>query len=286
MELSTHLKSLIIRPNKIVFYNAKHKFINENDHFSNPILPFSTTEDIILNKDSIRNRNRSNNSTYLTINEQNIIQLFGKTYGDSKYETTLLCIAISKISVLNIQLYEIEEGGLKQLPKEARTLIESIDEISIINSDLKFERQEFEENDSLRSPTYIYNLLDKLGDKKCALCNCEIPQIIQGAHIWPVASIKKRAEISQVNKLEYAIDGDNGLWLCNNHHKLFDINFIFINNEGRIKYRLDIRDNDNNYFNTTTTIHQINQKILTPNFIRYLEQRNYLINEDLYRFVG
>lgn len=45
MELSTHLKSLSIRPNKIVFYNAKHKFINENEQ-TKPDRPKTNTPNI------------------------------------------------------------------------------------------------------------------------------------------------------------------------------------------------------------------------------------------------
>jgi len=103
-----------------------------------------------------------------------------------------------------------------------------------ISSDLTLEQEEYENNDSLRSPAFIYNLLEKLGDKKCALCECEIPQLIQSAHIWPVANIKRTNNINQGQKLQSAIDGDNGIWLCNNHHRLFDINMILINEEGRL----------------------------------------------------
>ena len=261
------------------------EFINETDILKSPIVMFSTVEDIILHKNSIRSHNKRNNSTYLTKDENNVLQIFGKTYGASKYETTLLCLAISKITTSNIELYEIQEGGLKQLPKSAREVIDAIDKMTIITSDLTLERKEFEENDSLRSPTYIYNLLEKLGVKKCALCACEIPQIIQGAHIWPVASIKKTHNINQDKKLTSAIDGDNGIWLCNNHHKLFDINFLLINQEGRIKYKSNMRTIDENYLKNITINYQIRAEILTSNFLQYLEKRNRLIDEKGYQFI-
>jgi hypothetical protein len=262
------------------------EFINETAFLTQPIVAFSTVEDIILNKNAIRSRNKSNNSTYLTKDENNTLQIFGKTYGASKYETTLLCIAISEITTSNIELYEIKEGDLTQLPKAAREVIDSIDKITIITSDLRLERKEFEENNSLRSPTYIYNLLEKLGEKKCALCNCEIPQIIQGAHVWPVASIKNAHNINLDEKLKSAIDGDNGIWLCNNHHKLFDINWLLINEEGRIKYKSNIRKTDEDYIYGSTVNVQIQVDILTPNFLHYLQKRNRLIDADAYQFIG
>src|SRR5690606_3356843 len=128
------------------------------------------------------------------------------TYGANKYETTLLCLAIHEITPYSMELYEIQEGDLRQLPRDARNVILSLG-INVITSDLILEREEFERNDSLRSPTYIYNLLEKLGEKKCSLCDCEIPQIIQGAHIWPVASIKRTNNINLDVKIQHAIDG-------------------------------------------------------------------------------
>ena len=76
----------------------------------------------------------------------------------------------------------------------------SLERFSVVNATITLEESEFRENNSLRSPRYIYNLLEKLGDKKCALCECEIPQIIQGAHIWPVADIKMNNNINQDEK--------------------------------------------------------------------------------------
>ncbi|MGE0755170.1 MAG: MAG4270 family putative restriction endonuclease, partial [Alphaproteobacteria bacterium] len=179
-----------------------------------------------------------------------------------------------KIATTYVELYEIAEGGLEALPASAREVIAALGNITIITSDAILERTEFENNDSLRSPAYIYNLLEKLGDKKCALCNCEIPQIIQGAHIWPVASIKKATDMSPEQKLASAIDADNGIWLCNNHHKLFDINWILINKQGQIKVKPGVREVDENYLAAITLINQIGQDILTPQFLEYLERRN------------
>lgn len=213
------------------------------------------------------------------------MQVYGKTYGANKYETTLLCLAISNITTTTIELYEIQEGNLTALPAVAREVILGLGNITIISSDLTLERAEFENNNSLRSPAYIYNLLEKLGDKKCVLCGCEVPQIIQGAHIWPVASIKRASNINQDQKLQYAIDGDNGIWLCNNHHKLFDINLLLINEDGRVKLKSDIREVDKNYINHATETYQILDDILTPNFLQYLTKRNNFIDESMYGFI-
>ena len=260
-------------------------FLNETEHLNNRIIPFNSVEDIIVHRNLNRGRNRGNKSTYLTRDENNILQIYGKTYGANKYETTLLCLAISEIATDKIELYEIQEGNLRQLPAPAREVINALGKITITNSDLTLERNEFENNDSLRSPAFIYNLLEKLGDKKCALCECEIPQLIQAAHVWPVANIKRTNNISQDKKLQSAIDGDNGIWLCNNHHKLFDINLLLINDEGRIKYKSNIKENDEDYICDVTVNCQIPATILTRNFLRYLERRNSMFDERIYSFI-
>ena len=91
--------------------------------------------------------------------------IFGKTYGANKYETTILCLALSEIATSKIQLFQIGEGGLTELPEKAREAIESLGKVEIYTSDRTIEKIDFEENDSLRSIEYVYNLLEKLGDK-------------------------------------------------------------------------------------------------------------------------
>ena len=264
---------------------AGTELLNEDELLENEIAPFNSVADIIAQRDLNRGRNRGNASTYVTIDEDDILQIFGKTFGANKYETTLLAHAIHRITPFRMELYEIQEGGLVRLPEDARNVIISLG-ISVITSDLILEREEFEANDSLRSPTYLYNLLEKLGDKKCSLCDCEIPQIIQGAHIFPVASIKRANNISQDRKLKLATDGDNGIWLCNNHHKLFDINMLLITARGRVKFKSDIEENHVDYISTVTINPQISNDILTPSFLQFLSKRNSSLNQNHYSFVS
>jgi len=186
---------------------AKIRFLNEEKYLKHPIHPFTTEEDIITSKEQMRNKNKGNKSTYITRGSNNKLQIFGKTYGANKYETTILCLALSEIATSKVQLFQIGEGGLTELPQKAREAIESLGVVEIYTSNRRIEKIDFEENDSLRSIEYVYNLLEKLGDKKCAFCGCEIPQIIHGAHIWPVSEIKKDSTLSQNKKLACALDG-------------------------------------------------------------------------------
>ena len=256
-------------------------FLNETDYLTTVLTPFNTVSDIIVQRDLNRERNRGNASSYVTVDENDTLQIFGKTYGANKYETTLLCLAIYEITLYPMELYEIQEGELKQLPKDARNVILSLG-INVITSDLILERKEFEVDDSLRSPTYTYNLLEKLGDKKCAFCGCEIPQIIQGAHVWPVSEIKKDETLSQDEKLACALDGENGIWLCQNHHKLLDVNIFRISENGRVQCRSEIKGLNMSFLKNITKQTQLHDSIFSEKFTDYLRKRNRNLKESLY----
>src|SRR3989339_490605 len=175
-------------------------FLNEADNLTTAINPFNSVSDIIVQRDLNRGRNRGNVSSYVTIDENDVLQIFGKTYGANKYETTLLCLAIHGITPYAMKLYEIQEGKLKRLPKDA-------------------------------------------------------------------------------------IDGDNGMWLCNNHHMLFDINMLYITHDGRLKYRSNIEQSHKEYLRDFTVNRRISNKILTPTFIDYLDKRNRMLVESQYSYV-
>lgn len=228
-------------------------FLNTTDYFPNEIVPFSTVEDIISGRELNRNRNKSNKSTYITKNTDNIIEIFGKTYGANKKETTLLCLALSNLLSEKAKLYIICEQDLTNLPAPDLAVINSLGKIEVIQTTLTMERKALEDGVNLRSPNFIYNLLDKLGPKKCAFCDCDIPQLIQGAHIWPVASIKKEHQLTIDEKIEHATSRDNGIWLCANHHKLFDEDLLVIETSGNIKFSDKIAESSLTYITNSTS---------------------------------
>ena len=159
-----------------------------------------------------------------------------------------------------------------------------MDMVDIIKTDLTFVKRIFEESrgNQLRSPRYQYNLLDKLGEKHCALCGCTIPDIIQGAHIWPVASIRAAKSISLDDKVRYATDGDNGLWLCENHHKLFDRNIIAIMSDGTVKYHHSLSAAHIPYLHMFTENTQLPSIYLNDSFMHYVELRNRVLDAASY----
>ena len=256
------------------------KFLNASDNLIIRIQPFNSIEDIIFNRRITAEKNRSNNSTFITKANREEIEIYGKTYGANKYETTLICYAVSMLwkTGKNIKLYEVLEGDLKELPKSSLNIINKMGKIKIIPTDMILEKKIFErEEKNLRSPHYILNLFNKLGDKKCALCNCQIPELIQGAHILPVAIIKKMYFVSLEKRLEYALDGDNGLWLCENHHKLFDQGMISFDDNGNILLKNNLDQRNKNFISEITKNNILPIEILTEKFLWYMKnRRNYI----------
>ena len=101
----------------------------------------------------------------------------------------------------------------------------------------------------------------------------DIPELIQGAHILPVATIRRMHSIPIETRLEYALDGDNGLWLCENHHKMFDEGMISFDNHGGLLLRNDIDQRHMRFIDETTVYKGLPPEFLTDKFLWYLEQR-------------
>ena len=251
-------------------------YLNDQEMLGQQITPFSSIEDIIHSRKANTDRNQSNNATYITKSNAKQFDVYGKTYGANKYETSMICYAISTLLQLNQRatIYEMIEGDLKNLPQPSLDVLNKMGNVSIVSTDMQLEKKAFTENNSLRSPKYIYNLLSHLGRKHCALCNCEIPELIQGAHIWPVADIKKAPLLSLDDKIKHATSAENGIWLCENHHKMFDEDLISINQDGSITYKEDLEEQHVTFINSITTIKTLPSEILTEQFLEYLALRN------------
>lgn len=254
---------------------AGFNFINIPPELEGQITAFTSIDDIIRARKENGERNSGNNATYIVKNAPHEYEIYGKTYGANKYDTSLICYAISRLAQPedHVVLYEYNERDLSELPAASLNVLHSMGNIEIINIDDELERRELEENDSLRSPRFNARLLDRLGEKHCVLCNCGISEIIQGAHIWPVANIKRINTLSLDEKLQYATDGENGLWMCQNHHKLFDSNIILLSADGEVNYKDSISEEDEEYLNSVTTISNLPADLITPSYAYYIERR-------------
>ncbi|MGH2075165.1 HNH endonuclease [Aerococcus urinaeequi] len=252
-------------------------FINDMETIGKNVLEFMTIEDLILSKRKLREKTRGNNSSYITKNEALVTEIFGKTYGANKYETSMICYAASKLigDFEELTLYQVQDKSLSVLPKNSLQVLAQMGNVNVKEINSFDEKEEFEKANSLRSPKYIFGLLERLGDKKCAMCNCDIPEIIQGAHIWPVSKIKKETDISYEDKLSHATSDNNGIWLCQNHHKLFDSNTIILLENGNFIYNKEqLSESNLEYLNEITKHSTVMDKVINSEFIFYLKKRN------------
>lgn len=250
-------------------------FLNINDFYHNSILPYHNVDDLIIDRRENQTSNSSNNSSYVSKSSDKI-QIYAKTYGASKYESTLLAVAISQIADRPIDIFNICEQDLKSLPQSSLNTIELLGNISVHNTSLFLDKRAYLESDKtvLRSASYQYNLFNRLGAKRCALCGCEIPEIIQGAHIWGVSQIARSSEFDDDAKFGHAVSGHNGLWLCSNHHKLFDSNIILFDNDGHVRIKDDLVTDDVAFIRSTTFRTSLDARFLSDEFKGYLARRN------------
>lgn len=269
----TDYQILIYRLMNTVGFN----FLNASEGLLRRIQAFNSVDDIIFGRRINAGKNKSNNSTFITKNHIGEIEIYGKTYGANKYETSLICYALASLwqPGQQIKLYEVLEGDLKELPEASLKVIEQMGVIDVIPTDMTLEKRIYDGKETnLRSPRYTYNLYNKLGNKHCALCNCQIPELIQGAHILPVAAIKRMHSIPIEKRLEFALDGDNGLWLCENHHKMFDEGMISFDGNGNLLLKNDIDKRHIRFIDETTRYKVLPPEFLTEKFLWYLRQRN------------
>lgn len=246
--------------------------------------PFESIHELIHFRTKNQKRNRSNNSSYILFSENNELHIYAKTYGANKYESTLLTIACASLFRGNIILYNVHEKELKVLPKSSlKTIKNNFQNVTIINSSRTLEKKKFAETESeeepnLRSPHYVYHLLKKLGPQQCVCCKCPIPQIVQGAHIWPVAAIKREQSMNVDEKFDAATSGDNGLWLCENHHKLFDSNILQLDNKGIFSFSENLSDVEKKFAFDITKNYTLPPHILTNETIAFINKRNEMQN--------
>lgn len=234
------------------------RFLNESYMLNKQILePFNSMKELINTKREMRKYNPSNKSSYIT-DEGDCYNIYGKTFGANGKETSLTCYAISRLADKPVNLYPIIDNETTKLSDKTINTIQQMGKITVLYDTFTMELSSDKPvSEDIRSAKFIYNLLCKYGDKHCALCDCQIDSLIQAAHIWPVSDIKK-TNLSFNDKKDKASDAENGIWLCENHHKLFDCNLLTINQEtGDIILSDTLAENGINFINYITTLKQI-----------------------------
>ncbi len=256
------------------------EFLNPDFGLENTqLLPYASVKDLINARNHLRNVNPGNESTYIT-DEGDYYHIYGKTFGANQKETTLLCFAISAITDKPVKLFQIVDNESTEISEPDKEAISKYSKthgnkpIEILDDSYQFDNDMSDHvKDNLRSPQFIYNLLRKFnGEKKCVLCECKIDRIIQAAHIFPVAAIRKREDLDFDSKFRLAVDADNGIWLCENHHKLFDSGLIWFE-EGHLVISNKLDQEDSTFIKQITTIEQIEPQYINERMLAFFDNR-------------
>lgn len=256
------------------------KFLNPDFGLEHTqLIPYASVRDMIYARNNLREANSANQSTYVT-DEGDYYHIYGKTFGANQKETTLLCFAISAITDKPVKLFQIVDNDSTEISEQDKEAISKFSKthgsktIEILDDSFQFDNDTSDHiQDNLRSPQFIYNLLNKFGgEKKCVLCECKIDRIIQAAHIYPVAAIRRRNDLDFDNKLRLAVDADNGIWLCENHHKLFDSGLIWFE-EGQLVISNKLNQEDLMFIKQVTTIEQIEPRYINERMLAFFDSR-------------
>lgn len=256
------------------------KFLNSDFGLEHTqLIPYASVKDMIYARNHLREANSGNQSTYIT-DEGDYYHIYGKTFGANQKETTLLCFAISAITDKPVKLFQIVDNESTEISEQDKEAISKYSKthgnktIEILDDSYQFDNDTSDHvRDNLRSPQFIYNLLSKFGgEKKCVLCECKIDRIIQAAHIYPVAAIRRRDDLDFDNKLRLAVDADNGIWLCENHHKLFDSGLIWFD-EGQLVISNKLNQEDLMFIKQVTTIEQIEPRYINERMLAFFDSR-------------
>ena len=254
-----------------IMATAGFVFLNHQTQYD--FSPFASVGDLISARDENRGKNTGNASTYVTMTN-NIVQVFAKTYGANKYESTLIAVACALLHKGVVHLYNVCEKDLKTLPKSSIDTLSKFNNLRILYaSDQIPDKVGKQKVTVYRSPMYIYHLIEKFGPKKCVCCDCRIPELIQGAHIWNVSSIKKDPKLDEKTKSEYIVSEDNGIWLCSNHHKLFDSNYITLTRKGTFKLSNTLGNETNDYIRSITKNYNLPLNLLTKKMLFFISKR-------------
>lgn len=201
---------------------------------------------------------------------------------------------------------------IKRLIAKANLSIkyETTDEI---RQQFERERNQYEiakTNNILRNQELFKNNMREKGiQTKCYLCGCEVENILEAAHLWGVSEIKNTPtdEINRVINSECMQDlidlenphhsenfykryvmansGDNGVWLCSNHHGFFDNHyFCFDSSNGKILIDINSGQQNEAFFKLTVSSNKLPDEILSDKTKMFLSNREQIFKNKVTDF--
>lgn len=235
------------------------------------MLPFASFKEIKNARAQISDRNTGNHSSYFSDTGE-FVEFFAKSFGANGKEAVFMAMVVKQLTDKKIVIYQVEDNKQQNLPQCDRNVLiaNGFEFGENITSD-EFEKVDLQssEKDLRDQPAFRLNLFKKYGDKKCVLCDCDIESLIIASHIHRVTDIKNDVTLTDEEKKKQIIDGDNGLWLCANHDKLFEHGLIYFDDRNLFisnKLNLDQRN-----FVSESTKFSVDAMNYNDKMLEYLE---------------
>lgn len=223
-----------------------------------------------------KNNKNGNNSSNLKTDE-NIIGIETKTEGANLIDGVLLVLTTYFLTKNKIKVFPKEEDKETKLEiknkqkikdkKEVRKISPLIQNIfNILDIELSEEIRvsdiKLKDRKTLRDqPTFVKNLKKSYeGDCSCYLCK-KLKNTI-ASHIIPVWKTD-RSILSTQDKIKLNGSGDNGIWLCGNHDKQFELGYFSFSNEGEVIFKNTLEETEQKELKETIKVLKIKEKYLT-----------------------
>jgi hypothetical protein len=191
------------------------------------IIPFYSYEDLQIYRKKTSERNSRNRSTYFT-DDDKCISIYGKTFGANAMESFIFGLTIRALVDRPVVFHPVVDNDSENLSVDQQLILTNSgvsygDFIRLLPSGYAKATQDTSRNQTV----FKYNLLQKFGDQECYLCGCNLEHMIIAAHIERVTDIDNNPGYMPDIKAQRSTDGDNGLWLCASHDKLFEYGMIY-----------------------------------------------------------
>ena len=258
----TRAQQIYYRLAKTVGIKILNEFEFDTAIRRNIAFPFESVEEWKKARAEMSNANKRNKSSYIIENENSYV-FYGKTFGANGRESVFILYVLANLAKdenKKIYLYEVSDNGsfafessnnedsqkFKKVLKDLNVIYYA-DSIEYVDNE-EYETLSDDNRDARYQAEFMRNLLYKFNSKKdengnvvfdsngkpiivddikrCYLCNCDIQRLIIASHIQRVTDINK-LDLPFSEKRKLAVDGDNGLWLCANHDKLFEYGLIY-----------------------------------------------------------
>lgn len=191
------------------------------------IVPFTSYEDLKSYRNQTSGRNTHNRSTYFT-DDENQVSIYGKTFGANAMESFIFGLTIQQIVDKRVVFYPVVDNESENISVEQRRVLTEAglsygDAIQLTPTGYARATRDTSRNQNV----FKYNLLQKFGDQQCYLCGCDVEHLVIASHIERVTDIDRNVSYTPEQKANRSTDGDNGLWLCASHDKMFEYGTIY-----------------------------------------------------------